>query len=296
MKKLFFFCAALFALTAQAEEITLNLATAVNTDGAGIEYNAENIMDSTYSEDYRWSPFIFTNDYALMFSHLPSGSSWGGTSWEGFTFSKKNADTGNQFECVAKGGLLGEGTPFVVGYYSEYFTNNSTDYPSSNVIVFDDTYYPKEVYICQSSNTLKALKEGMTPARPFTDKDTLALIITAINNQYVEVGKSVVYHLAVDGKFNQGWEKVDLSTLDACAGLSFRMTSTDSSLSDWDGVIYMNTPAYFALDGLTISTEKVETGIQNVETSVKATKRLVNGELIIEHNGNTYNATGQLRK
>lgn len=291
MKKLFFFCAALFALTAQAEEITLNLATAVNTDGAGIEYNAENIMDSTYSEDYRWSPFIFTNDYALMFSHLPSGSSWSGTSWEGFTFSKKNTDTGNQFECVAKGGLLGEGTPFVVGYYSEYFTNNSTDYPSSNIIVFDDNnYYPKEVYICQSSNTLKALKEGMTSARPFTDKDTLALIITGINNQYEEVGKSVVYHLAVDGKFNQGWEKVDLSFMDACAGLSFRMTSTDK------GQLGINTPTYFALDGLTISTEKVETGIQNTANTIKATKRLVNGELLIEHNGNTYNAAGQLLK
>lgn len=291
MKKLFFFCAALFALTAQAEEITLNLATAVNRSGAGIEYNAENIMDSTYSEDYRWSPFIYTNDYALMFSHLPSGSNFGGISWEGFTFSKKNTDTGNQFECVAKGGLLGEGTPFVVGYYSEYFTNNSTDYPSSNIIVFDyNNYYPKEVYICQSSNTLKALKEGMTPARPFTDKDTLALIITAINNQYVEVGKSVVYHLAVDGKFNQGWEKVDLSFMDACAGLSFRMTSTDKNQCG------INTPTYFALDGLTISTEKVETGILNVETSVKATKRLVNGELLIERNGNTYNAAGQLRK
>ena len=291
MKKLFFFCAALFALTAQAEEITLNLATAVNTDGAGIEYNAENIMDSTYSEDYRWSPFIYTNDYALMFSHLPSGSIFGGISWEGFTFSKKNTDTGNQFECVAKGGLLGEGTPFVVGYYSEYFTNNSTDYPSSNIIVFDDNnYYPKEVYICQSSNTLKALKEGLSVARPFTDKDTLALIITAINNQYVEVGKSVVYHLAVDGKFNQGWEKVDLSSLDACNGLSFRMTSTDNSYG------YMNTPAYFALDGLTITTEKLETGIQNTANTIKATKRLVNGELLIEHNGNTYNAAGQLLK
>lgn len=291
MKKLFFFCAALLALTAQAEEITLNLATAVNTDGAGIEYNAENIMDSTYSEDYRWSPFIYTNDYALMFSHLPSGSNFGGISWEGFTFSKKNTDTGNQFECVAKGGLLGEGTPFVVGYYSEYFTNNSTDYPSSNIIVFDDNnYYPKEVYICQSSNTLKALKEGLSVARPFTDKDTLALIITGINNQYEEVGKSVVYHLAVDGKFNQGWEKVDLSFMDACAGLSFRMTSADKG--QWG----INTPTYFALDGLTISTEKLETGIQNTANTIKATKRLVNGELLIEHNGNTYNAAGQLLK
>lgn len=290
MKKLFFFCAALFALTAQAEEITLNLYTATDAYGAGIEYNTENIMDSTYSEDYAYM-FIYTNDADIMLSHLISGNSWGGTSWDGFTLSKKNTDTGNQFECVAKGGLEGEGTPFVVGYYSEYYANNNTDgYTTSNFIEFSEDYYPKEVYICQSSNTLKALKKGMTPARPFTDKDTLALIITGINKQYEEVGESVVYYLAVDGKFNQNWDKVDLSSIGLCRGISFRMTSTDNSHG------YMNTPAYFALDGLTITTEKLETGIQNTANTIKATKRLVNGELLIEHNGNTYNAAGQLLK
>lgn len=290
MKKLFLFCAALFALTAQAEEITLNLYTATDAYGAGIEYNTENIMDSTYSEDYAYM-FIYTNDADIMLSHLISGNSWGGTTWDGFTLSKKNTDTGNQFECVAKGGLAGEGTPFVVGYYSEYFANNNADgYTTSNFIEFSEDYYPKEVYICQSSNTMKALKEGMSVARPFTDKDTLALIITGINNQYEEIGESVVYYLAVDGKFNQGWEKVDLSSLNACNGLSFRMTSTDKG--DWG----INTPTYFALDGLTISTEKLETGIRNAETAVKATKHLVAGELLIERNGNRYNAAGQLLK
>lgn len=290
MKKLFLFCAALLALTAQAEEITLNLYTATDAYGAGIEYNTENIMDSTYSEDYAYM-FIYTNDADIMLSHLISGNSWGGTSWDGFTLSKKNTDTGNQFECVAKGGLEGEGTPFVVGYYSEYYANNDTDgYTTSNFIEFSEDYYPKEVYICQSSNTLKALKEGMTPARPFTDKDTLALIITGINKQYEEVGESVVYYLAVDGKFNQNWDKVDLSSIGLCRGISFRMTSTDNSYG------YMNTPAYFALDGLTITTEKLETGIQNTANTIKATKRLVNGELLIERNGNRYNAAGQLRK
>lgn len=290
MKKLFFFCATLFALTAQAEEITLNLYTATDAYGAGIEYNTENIMDSTYSEDYAYM-FIYTNDADIMLSHLISGNSWGGTSWDGFTLSKKNTDTGNQFECVAKGGLEGEGTPFVVGYYSEYYANNNTDgYTTSNFIEFSEDYYPKEVYICQSSNTLKALKKGMTPARPFTDKDTLALIITGINKQYEEVGESVVYYLAVDGKFNQNWDKVDLSSIGLCRGISFRMTSTDNSYG------YMNTPVYFALDGLTITTEKLETGIQNTANTIKATKRLVNGELLIEHNDNTYNAAGQLRK
>ena len=121
MKKNLLFCAALFAISVQAKEITLNLATVVNVDGDGIEYNAENVMDSTYSEDYRWSPFFFTNDFEFMFSHLPSGNSWSGSSWEGFTLSKKNTNTGDGFECVAKGGMAGEGTPFVVAYYSEYF-------------------------------------------------------------------------------------------------------------------------------------------------------------------------------
>ncbi len=290
MKKLFFFCAALLALTAQAEEITLNLYTATDAYGAGIEYNTENIMDSTYSEDYAYM-FIYTNDADIMLSHLIGGNSYGGKSWDGFTLSKKNTDTGNQFECVAKGGLEGEGTPFVVGYYSEHYANNNTDgYTTSNFIEFSEDYYPKEVYICQSSNTLKALKKGMTPARPFTDKDTLALIITGINKQYEEVGESVVYYLAVDGKFNQNWDKVDLSSIGLCRGISFRMTSTDNSYG------YMNTPAYFALDGLTITTEKLETGIQNTANTIKATKRLVNGELLIERNGNRYNAAGQLRK
>ncbi len=290
MKKLFLFCAALFALTAQAEEITLNLYTATDANGAGVEYNTENIMDSTYSEDYSYM-FIYTNDFDIMLSHLISGSSYGGTSWDGFTLSKKNTDTGNQFECVAKGGIEGEGTPFVVGYYSEYYANNNTDgYTTSNFIEFSEDYYPKEVYICQSSRTLQSMMNGDSYARKFTDKDTLALIITGINNMYEEVGKSVVYYLAVDGKFNQGWEKVDLSALDACNGLSFRMTSTDKG--EWG----INTPTYFALDGLTISTEKIETGIRNTATTITATKRLVNGELLIERNGNCYNAAGQLMK
>lgn len=74
MRNFFLFCAALLTIGAQAEDITLNLYTAVNTEGQGIDYNSDAIMDSTYSEDYRYQ-FIYTNDYDFMFSHLPSGSS-----------------------------------------------------------------------------------------------------------------------------------------------------------------------------------------------------------------------------
>lgn len=288
MKKIFLFCAALLAMSVQAEEITLNLYTAVDVTGEGVDYDQDGVMDSTYSE----SPFyqlINTNDYTFMFSHLPSGNSWGGISWEGFTLSKKTTDTGNQFECVAKGGLKGVGEPFVVGYYSEYYTNNNTEeYSSSNFVVFDEDYYPKEVYICQNSNTMKVLKEGGNGARKFTDKDTLALIITGMNNQYEEIGNSVVYYLAVNGKFNSGWEKVDLSAIGSCNGLSFRMTSTDTNTY---GIV---TPTYFALDGLTVSTSPVPKGWQDATSEPSnATKTIQNGQLVIIRNGVAYTVQGQ---
>ena len=130
---------------------------------------------------------------------------------------------------------------------------------------------------------------GDSYAKKFTDKDTLALIISGFNATYEEIG-SVTYYLAVDGKVNQNWTKVDLSSIGKCFGLNFRMTSTDMS------EFGINTPTYFALDGLTISTEKLGTALRDTESIVKATKRMVNGELIIERNGHIYNAAGQLLK
>lgn len=249
MKKTVLICLAAIACAANAETITMDLATAIDAAGNVVTYDDNDVMDSLYSTNDLFAPFFYTNDGVFFVSHLPSGESWDGTSWEGFALSKKNTATGNlmALECTAKGGLKGEGTPFLLGYYSEYFTNNSADYPSSNIVLFNDTYCPTEVSICQSSNTLKAITEGMGVARAFTDKDALALIITGIDSDFREITPSVIYYLAVDGKYNSAWEKVNLSAIGNCSGLSFRMTSTDT------GTWGINTPTYFAMDGLIIS-------------------------------------------
>lgn len=289
MKKLFFFCAALFALTAQAEEITLDLSTATDYNSTPIQFetkdipvyngNMTNVWDSTYAADWT-ATYIMVNEAKFMFAHAGYAAK-PYYSWTGFTVSKVASDTLNQFACAAKGGIAGVGTPFLVSY-----GENTT-------MAFKNEYFPKEVQICQSAYTLTSMKNGDGFAKKFTKQDTLALTIVGYDNVQVPTD-TVVYYLAVDGKFNEGWATVDLSSMDKCWGLNFHLSSTDCST--YDGVTYLNTPAYFALDGLTISTEKLGTGIQSVETSVKTTKRLVNGELLIEHNGNTYNAAGQLLK
>lgn len=249
MKKITFFVAAMFALAANAEVITLDLSTATNVAGVPIAYedkdipcymgNLRAVMDSTFSEDGQFSQ-IECNQKSFFFQHRGYSSYW-----EGFTLSRVASDTLNQFACMAKGGLVGQGNPFVVGYYSAYY-DNPTENQYSNLIAFFGEYEPIEVYICQSAYTYNSITNGDAYAKKFTDKDTLTLVISAYDSDK-GLTNSVKYHLAVDGKFNKGWEKVDLSSLGACDGLVFSFKSTDT------GKYGINTPTYFALDGLKVN-------------------------------------------
>jgi hypothetical protein len=209
---------------------------------------------------------------------------YGGMSWEGFTLSIVSQDTANVLGCVANGGLNGVATPYIIGYYSEW-VSSSQGY-SSNIIEFDQLYYPEYVYICQNSNTHKAIKQGEFNARPFTEQDTLALIIQTLDSTKNPTA-TTIYYLAIDGTCNEGWVKVPLTALGQTSCLSFSMTTTD--IGDWGA----NTPLYFALDGLTINTE-IPTALHNspVTSSPKCQKILHNGHLYILHGENKYDILG----
>ena len=294
MKRVYSLLIALMALSASAEVITMDLTTATDmlphpvtystSYGAGY-YDCTDVWDSTYN-DSGMCQFIYTNDARFMLSHMPSMQSYGGMSWEGFTLSKVSQDTVNVFGCVANGGVAGVGTPYAIGYFSEWVTE-SLGY-SSNIILFDQDYYPEYVYICQNSNTMEAITNGVFNARAFTDKDTLALVISALNSSLDEV-QSTTYYLAVDGKKNTGWVCVPLTALGKAAGLSFRMTTTDM------GSYGSNTPLYFALDGLTVNTE-YSTNLQPAyaDSSARSAKVVVvDSRVMIAHEGALYTLMGQ---
>lgn len=292
MKRFYFSLIAFIAVTASAEVITMDLTTATDmvsnpitfsqTPGTGY-YDGTDVWDSTYN-DSGICQLIYTNGARFMLSHLPSQDSYGGMSWEGFTISKVSQDTANVFGCVANGGLAGVGTPYVIGYYSSWVTK-SLGY-SSNIILFDQEYYPEYVYICQNSNTMEAITNGgVFNARAFTENDTLALIISALNSG-IEETKSITYYLAVDGEKNNGWIKVPLTALGQAAGLSFRMTTTDI------GQFGENTPMYFALDGLTVNTD--DTALQQISAQPqKETKILLQQQLYILRGSELYTPLGQ---
>lgn len=284
-------------LIASAEVITMDLSTATDlvsnlvmystTYGDGY-YDCTDVWDSTYN-DSGMCQLIYTNDARFMLSHMPSQNSYGGMSWEGFTLSQVSQDTANVFGCVAKGGVAGIGTPYVIGYFSDWVTE-SLGY-SSNIILFNQEYYPDYVYICQNSNTMEAIaRGGVFNSRVFTEQDTLALIIDALDSTMQPIS-TTTYYLAVDGKKNNGWEKVSLVTLGKAAALSFRMTTTD--VSEWGA----NTPLYFALDGLTVSVNPLTSVIDSPTNLNCTTQKIVNTKgIYIIHNNTWYNLMGQAIK
>lgn len=294
MKKLSLF---IFYLTlsfvASAQSITMDLTTATDANSQPIDYaikpgnefyDITDVWDSTYN-DGPLSRYIYTNKDTFALLHLPSESAWGGMSWEGFTISQVDTDTMNVFSCVAKGGVQGEGTPYAIGYYSD-FVSSTLGY-ASNMILFNEVYYPEYVYICQNSNTFEAISNGLTPANKFTEKDSLVLTISGIDDEWKDT-QQVVYFLALGREFNQGWVKVDLSSIGATKGLSFRIRSTD--VGQWG----TNTPTYFALDKLTINPNAI-TGLPSLTMQPSAAKKLLHqGRILIIRNGITYTLDGNI--
>jgi hypothetical protein len=276
----------------KAEQITLDLTTATNLNGTRITYSTTygtgyydltDVWAETYN-DADSCQSIVCNDGVFLFSHLPSGMSYGGMSWEGFTVSTVSQDTANVFGCVANGGLGGVATPYIIGYYSEW-VSASQGY-SSNIIDFNGEYYPEYVYICQNSNTKEGITNGVFNSRPFTQTDTLTLTIQALDSN-MQPTATILYYLAVDGQKNNGWVKVPLNSLGKTSCLSFSMQTTD--IGDFGS----NTPLYFALDGLTINTE-MPTALPNspITSSPNSHKILCNGELLIFSNGQYYTILG----
>ena len=277
---------------AHAEQITMDLNTATDIEGNTVTYSTTygmgyydltDVWVETYNDTETCSQ-ILVNDGVFRLSHLPSGMAYGGMSWEGFTVSTVSQDTANVFGCVANGGIDGSATPYIIGYYSEW-VSASQGY-SSNIVDFNGEYYPEYVYICQNSNTMEGITNGVFNSRPFTPADTLTLIIQALDST-MQPTATTRYYLAVDGTKNQSWVQVPLTSLGKTSRLSFSMTTTEM------GDFGANTPMYFALDGLTINTE-TPTSLPNtsIASSPHHQKVIKNNRVMILHNNQWYDLFG----
>ena len=257
MKKSLFFVAVASVLMLAScgkekdEIITLDLSQVT----PALTFDENGLWDKTYDMNGGFlSSQIFTFHRSVLQSEYAGVTYY---SYTGFTASNNATGEAVNYEnAAAKGAKAGAGKPYLVCYWGDFefdgVVTRTTD------ITFEKACSPKHAYICNTAWVVKSLKEGDDFARAFKECDYFKLTIKALDAESKEIkGQEVEYYLADfrDGKtfINSDWEKVDLSALGECKGITFAMETTDKVSYDGGLTYYANTATYFALDGLTVS-------------------------------------------
>jgi hypothetical protein len=254
MKKTFTLIAALcVAASAWAADIVLDLSKPVIPET--LNFGDNEYINETYDETYEWFEFP-----PFLLKHLDGeDSSWGGYYWDGFTICKSsyNATGGleHQWSNMAGGGVnvTADGVsvdpekPYVIAFWSWFYEDPSL------TIMFDDgnAYDVKGMYINNTPYAYYCCAEGNSFARPLNQEgDYFKVIAHGVHEDDSE--STIEFELCGfhNGQFSgiTDWTWWDMSELGKVVKIYFTMESTDT------GDYGMNTPAYFAMDQLTVTT------------------------------------------
>jgi len=262
MKKLYTFLmlAMAISMAGATERITLDVFNSDIPEAFTFTGNNE-MWDSTYSENF---PQLVFAPFAL--SHLCGGASYGGVYWDGFTVcrSADNAQypesqmLAHQWDVMPGGGVdhvdadgnpvVSGNKPYFLGYWSSWYGS------ACNRVQFTDSavYKPVGMYVTNTCYAYYSVLSGTASANAFNKEgDSFKLIAYGVNPARNEETTCEIelagFH---DGEFTAltDWTWWDLSALGECTEIYFMMTSTD--VGTWG----INTPTYFAMDGLTVET------------------------------------------
>jgi hypothetical protein len=178
------------------------------------------------------------------------------TDWGGFTTSSGWAYS-NMTDTVTAGyenqysnyaGEAHSGTNFGVAYVTE----------DGAQIRFNQTVHANGFYVTNTTYAALSMLNGDSFAKKFggasgNDADWLKLTVTGLNGG--QTSGTVDFYLADFRSIDNGldyivksWKWLDLSSLGAIDGVKFALSSSDV------GQFGMNTPAYFAMDDLSVTT------------------------------------------
>ena len=225
----------------------------------------DNLMLESGSQDFSEYDFDYWNGEDLSgnftsgageFGNTFTPSAYGGY-WTGFAYSRKtdNVTSGytNQYSAITGSGYNGS---------ENYAVGNGT--PG---IKFSQATYVSSVKITNSTYAHNSMRDGDSFAKKFggdsgDDPDYFLLSIKGYNAGTST--DSVGFYLADFTDANNAndyivdtWQSVDLLSLGMVDSLSFSLSSTD--VGNWG----MNTPAYFCMDEITLSS----TGVSELANS-----------------------------
>ncbi|MDO4461973.1 MAG: DUF4465 domain-containing protein [Bacteroidia bacterium] len=180
-------------------------------------------------------------------------------SWNGFAVSN-NTDMEtegfmNQYSVYAKSGA-NNSKNFAVAYFSEYNAALDEEYPT--ISRADKKYFNlNSAELCLTTYTYLSVKNGDSYAKKFEAGDYYEIVFTGVDAEGEPIIDEKENELQVvvpvvdyrDGKsviFDK-WTKVDLSALRGIDAVRISAKSSDVSCG------FMNTPAYIAIDNISLT-------------------------------------------
>jgi hypothetical protein len=222
---------------------------------AGSTYGTTvDLEDLSLAPDSYWNGSDGSGGFSSRGAFFNNSYTFDYGSWSGFSYSNVNytdtsyeldpiANPSYQYAAVTGTGVGGSGN-YAVGYGC-----------SSGISIFGgvlpEITIPAgtKVQSAMFTNTTYAaasMLNGDPYAKKFGPGDWLKLTITGHCAPNHVLG-SVQFFLAENGSIVNTWQSADLSSLAGARTLTFDLTSTDN------GAFGMNTPAFFAMDDLTLS-------------------------------------------
>lgn len=175
--------------------------------------------------------------------------------WDNFAYSNMTDTTTpgpeSQYSPYPGVGSRGSAT-FAIGF----------DGGAGALLTLPEGYSPVSVQLTNTTYTALVMLQGNGYARAFHNGDMLSVFITGrdANGQPISGMSPVQFNLAdyvnSAGAIVDQWTNVNLTSLAGARELWFSLTSTDSS--EFEGITYPNTPTYFALDDLSITSQTAD--------------------------------------
>jgi hypothetical protein len=214
---MFMFTGAALAETIDFEDLTLGPESAWNgSDGSGGFQSGFAFFENNYNDE------------------------WG--TWDGFAYSNKTDTEAEgmdaQYNAITGGGQGGSQI-YAIVFWSSFAGINPA-------VTFDEAQEITGAYFTNNNYTYYSMLKGDAFSKKFDNDDWLKVTVTGFDADGVETG-DLEFYLAQNGEIVDDWKWVDFSVLGAVKTIEFEMSSTD--VGDWG----MNTPAYFAMDGLNAS-------------------------------------------
>lgn len=231
------------AVTAILNEIVIEY------DGNGVWKGA---MDATATINY--------GDMTFTHRAYPDWNSWNGFVASRSSDVKDYSDANwldHQFTAITGGGMSGTATPYLVAYWnsSELLDDAATSAPSCSVTLGSEgtLFRPLSAFVTNTTYVYYAMLNGTAWSKKFEPNDYLQLLAYGIAADGTITGPASIdlarYKSEYDTPLKQ-WVYFDMSSLGVVKKVFFRMESSDTG--EWG----MNTPAYFAIDRMSIMPEK----------------------------------------